>query len=145
MKWTEGLCCAGASGKLDRIRDQEYGAQDFYGAIDELRVWRTVRTQDQIKQAWHRPLQYPQTLQTCCVSAPEEDLYLQLQQNRNSAGLLLCHLGITRQFAASNTPRLLGNIPQNFKFRICWRYFESLAIFRMVVISNVHAISLLQR
>ncbi|KAK9918751.1 hypothetical protein WJX75_006574 [Coccomyxa subellipsoidea] len=40
----------GASGKLDRIRDQEYGAQDFYGAIDELRVWRTVRTQDQIKQ-----------------------------------------------------------------------------------------------
>ncbi len=44
------MSCAGASGKLDRMRDQEYGAQDFYGAIDELRVWRTVRTQDQIKQ-----------------------------------------------------------------------------------------------
>ncbi|BDA49076.1 probable Sushi, von Willebrand factor type A, EGF and pentraxin pentraxin domain-containing protein at C-terminar half [Coccomyxa sp. Obi] len=40
----------GASGKLDPLKDQEYGAQDFFGAIDELRVWRTVRTQDQIKQ-----------------------------------------------------------------------------------------------
>lgn len=43
--------CAGANGKLDPLKDQEYGAQDFFGAIDELRVWRTVRTQDQIKQA----------------------------------------------------------------------------------------------
>ena len=49
--------CAGASGKLDRMRDQEYGAQDFYGAIDELRIWRTVRTQDQIKQVRQQPSQ----------------------------------------------------------------------------------------
>ena len=46
-------CCvgwrpAGASGKLDPIK--EYGAQDFFGQIDELRIWRTVRTQAQIRQ-----------------------------------------------------------------------------------------------
>ena len=27
---------------------QEYGSQDFFGAIDELRIWRTVRTEEQI-------------------------------------------------------------------------------------------------
>ena len=39
---------AGASGKLDPVK--EYGAQDFFGQIDELRIWRTARTQDQIRQ-----------------------------------------------------------------------------------------------
>ena len=29
---------------------QEYGSQDFFGVIDELRIWRTVRTEDDIKQ-----------------------------------------------------------------------------------------------
>ena len=42
---------AGASGKLDPIMSQEYGSQDFFGVIDELRIWRTVRNEDQIKQA----------------------------------------------------------------------------------------------
>lgn len=41
---------AGASGKLDPILSQEYGSQDFFGVIDELRIWRTVRSEDQIKQ-----------------------------------------------------------------------------------------------
>ena len=30
---------------------QEYGSQDFFGVIDELRIWRTVRKEDEIKQA----------------------------------------------------------------------------------------------
>lgn len=42
---------AGASGKLDPIMSQEYGSQDFFGVIDELRIWRSVRNEDQIKQA----------------------------------------------------------------------------------------------
>ncbi len=42
---------AGASGKLDPIMSQEYGSQDFFGVIDELRIWSTVRSEDQIKQA----------------------------------------------------------------------------------------------
>lgn len=37
------------------MKDQEYGAQDFFGSIDELRVWRTARSQDQIKEAGRRP------------------------------------------------------------------------------------------
>lgn len=40
---------AGSVGKLD-YSTQEYGPQDFFGAIDELRIWRTVRTEDQIKR-----------------------------------------------------------------------------------------------
>jgi hypothetical protein len=34
---------AGATGKLDKLKDQEYGAQDFFGVIDEMRIWRTDR------------------------------------------------------------------------------------------------------
>lgn len=41
---------AGASGKLDPITSQEYGSQDFFGVIDELRIWRTVRSEEQIQQ-----------------------------------------------------------------------------------------------
>ena len=41
---------AGASGKLDPITSQEYGSQDFFGVIDELRIWRTVRTEEQIRE-----------------------------------------------------------------------------------------------
>lgn len=44
------LFCAGATGKLDKLQSQEYGSQDFFGVIDEMRIWRTVRTEDQIKQ-----------------------------------------------------------------------------------------------
>lgn len=29
---------------------QEYGSQDFFGVIDELRIWGTVRKEDEIKQ-----------------------------------------------------------------------------------------------
>jgi hypothetical protein len=58
---------AGASGKLDSIK--EYGAQDFFGQIDELRIWRTARTQDQIRQVglpalWHIAL-------VCLLQLPE--------------------------------------------------------------------------
>ena len=52
--------CAGAAGKVD-FRSQEYGAQDFFGALDEMRIWRTVRTEDQINQVC-----------TCTVCHPAE-------------------------------------------------------------------------
>ena len=45
-------CAAGAAGKLDSTR--EYGVQDFFGQIDELRIWRTVRSEDQIRQVRFR-------------------------------------------------------------------------------------------
>lgn len=28
---------------------QEYGVQDFVGAVNEMRLWRTVRTPEQIR------------------------------------------------------------------------------------------------
>lgn len=39
---------AGAIGQVQKRSDQEYGPQDFYGVIDELRIWRSVRTQAEI-------------------------------------------------------------------------------------------------
>lgn len=40
----------GAKGKTQEVADQEYGPQDFYGVIDEVRIWDHVRTQEQINQ-----------------------------------------------------------------------------------------------
>ncbi|KAL4421057.1 hypothetical protein ABPG77_001352 [Micractinium sp. CCAP 211/92] len=40
----------GAAGSVQEDWEQEYGAQDFFGTIDELRVWRKARTQEQIQQ-----------------------------------------------------------------------------------------------
>ncbi|KAL4422517.1 hypothetical protein ABPG75_008714 [Micractinium tetrahymenae] len=40
----------GAAGSVQENWEQEYGAQDFFGTIDELRVWRKARTQQQIQQ-----------------------------------------------------------------------------------------------
>ncbi|KAK9789369.1 hypothetical protein WJX73_005379 [Symbiochloris irregularis] len=37
----------GATGKVDAT-SQEYGAQDFFGAIDEIRIWRSVRSEEDI-------------------------------------------------------------------------------------------------
>ncbi|KAI8469316.1 MAG: concanavalin A-like lectin/glucanase domain-containing protein [Monoraphidium minutum] len=39
----------GAIGSVSEVGDQEYGAQDFYGLIEEMRVWKVVRTQEQIR------------------------------------------------------------------------------------------------
>ncbi len=39
----------GASGKVSEVSDQEYGPQDFFGLIEEMRIWKVVRTPDQIK------------------------------------------------------------------------------------------------
>ena len=41
---------AGAAGGVQSRSQIEYGAQDFIGVIDEIRIWRTVRTQTQIEQ-----------------------------------------------------------------------------------------------
>ncbi|KAK9814590.1 hypothetical protein WJX72_008328 [[Myrmecia] bisecta] len=45
-----------AAGKTDQRR--EYGAQDFFGILGEMRIWKTIRTEDQIKEgmqtAMHR-------------------------------------------------------------------------------------------
>jgi hypothetical protein len=41
---------AGAAGKVSVVDDQEYGPQDFFGLIEEMRVWRVVRTPEQIRQ-----------------------------------------------------------------------------------------------
>lgn len=37
---------AGAQGPLDN--SWEHGSQDFNGVIDEVRIWRTARSADQI-------------------------------------------------------------------------------------------------
>ena len=39
---------AGATGKVDTNSYREYGPQDFFGVMDEMRIWRTVRTQQEI-------------------------------------------------------------------------------------------------
>lgn len=39
---------AGSSGKVDTNSYREYGPQDFFGVMDEMRIWKTVRTQEQI-------------------------------------------------------------------------------------------------
>ncbi|WIA11894.1 hypothetical protein OEZ85_011978 [Tetradesmus obliquus] len=41
---------SGAAGKVSVVDDQEYGPQDFFGLIEEMRVWRVVRTPEQIRQ-----------------------------------------------------------------------------------------------
>lgn len=41
---------AGAAGKVSTVDDQEYGPQDFFGYIEEMRVWKVVRTPEQIRQ-----------------------------------------------------------------------------------------------
>ena len=38
----------GAVGPVDKSSQQEYGAQDFFGLIDEMRVWKKARTQEEI-------------------------------------------------------------------------------------------------
>jgi len=38
----------GASGSSSVVEDQEYGPQDFFGQIEEMRVWRVARTAEQI-------------------------------------------------------------------------------------------------
>lgn len=39
----------GAVGRLDPTDGLEYGAQDFFGTIEEMRVWRVARTPEQIR------------------------------------------------------------------------------------------------
>lgn len=41
---------AGAAGKVSVVDDQEYGPQDFFGLVEEMRVWKVVRTPEQIRQ-----------------------------------------------------------------------------------------------
>jgi hypothetical protein len=41
---------SGAVGRTQTLDDQEYGAQDFFGVIEEMRVWKVVRSADQIKE-----------------------------------------------------------------------------------------------
>ncbi|KAL3133740.1 hypothetical protein ABBQ32_008228 [Trebouxia sp. C0010 RCD-2024] len=40
----------GAAGQTQRTYQLEYGAQDFIGVMDEIRIWSTVRSQSQIQQ-----------------------------------------------------------------------------------------------
>ena len=39
---------SGATGGLDYNSYREYGPQDFFGVMDEMRIWRRVRTQQEI-------------------------------------------------------------------------------------------------
>eukprot|EP00210_Caulerpa_lentillifera_P004763 g4547.t1 len=38
----------GAAGDIQQVSNLEYGPQDFYGIIEDVRIWSTVRAQDQI-------------------------------------------------------------------------------------------------
>ncbi|MEW5305376.1 MAG: hypothetical protein WDW36_007919 [Sanguina aurantia] len=40
----------GAAGKTSVIASQEYGPQDFFGVIEQMRLWRVVRTPEQIME-----------------------------------------------------------------------------------------------
>ncbi|DBA75070.1 TPA: hypothetical protein ACH3X1_010403 [Trebouxia sp. C0004] len=40
----------GAAGDVQQRYQLEYGAQDFTGVVDELRIWKTVRSREQIQQ-----------------------------------------------------------------------------------------------
>jgi len=57
---------AGATGSLDHNLYREYGPQDFFGVMDEMRMWKTVRTQQQIIDV--RP-HLPQFWLTSCKSS----------------------------------------------------------------------------
>ena len=35
---------------MDEMVDVEYGSQDFYGLIDDIRIWRRVRSEAEIKE-----------------------------------------------------------------------------------------------
>ena len=41
----------GAAGDVSKGDDKEYGAQDFFGLIDELRIWKRVRSAEEIRTA----------------------------------------------------------------------------------------------
>jgi len=41
---------SGAAGRISVVKDQEYGPQDFFGLIEELRIWKKVRTSEEIRQ-----------------------------------------------------------------------------------------------
>lgn len=47
-----GGCFDSASGAVGDVSEaQEYGSQDFFGLIDELRIWKRVRSADEIRGA----------------------------------------------------------------------------------------------
>ncbi|KAL6765981.1 concanavalin A-like lectin/glucanase domain-containing protein [Haematococcus lacustris] len=41
----------GGAGRTSPLVDQEYGPQDFYGVVEEMRLWRVVRTPEEIRQS----------------------------------------------------------------------------------------------
>ena len=45
----------GAAGQTQRLYELEYGAQDFIGVMDEIRIWSTVRSQAQIQEVCPSP------------------------------------------------------------------------------------------
>lgn len=40
---------SGSTGKVDTNSYREYGPQDFFGVMDEMRIWKTVRSREQIR------------------------------------------------------------------------------------------------
>eukprot|EP01026_Neomeris_dumetosa_P051141 TRINITY_DN4496_c0_g1_i1.p1 TRINITY_DN4496_c0_g1~~TRINITY_DN4496_c0_g1_i1.p1 ORF type:complete len:1030 (-),score=176.63 TRINITY_DN4496_c0_g1_i1:568-3657(-) len=45
---------SGAAGRTESDADIQYGAQDFYGEIDEMRVWNRELSPEQIRQLWEK-------------------------------------------------------------------------------------------
>ncbi|DBA68967.1 TPA: hypothetical protein ACH3X2_013140 [Trebouxia sp. C0005] len=66
----------GAAGDVQQRYQLEYGAQDFTGVIDELRIWKTVRSQGQIQQGMASDLKRaePSTEASDRVSPSDPDL-----------------------------------------------------------------------
>ena len=79
----------GAAGDVQQRYQLEYGAQDFTGVIDELRIWKTVRSQEKIQQVCQQLMHaWPHTFTACVARA----CMLSCLQQANVSQILRCSI-----------------------------------------------------